>query len=144
MCTDREVCTVHRRRSADSGKVDESGTGSRATVGYTFLSTSSEDADASRSYATLVTSHFTNAVLSALPEEQRALDDEVPFLPPMSTSATCYVPSLLAVVSISSLTACFPSTTARHVACCLCTCASSMPAGEATRVRTFSSHYSPH
>ncbi|GJE93610.1 GINS complex Sld5 component [Phanerochaete sordida] len=34
-------------------------------------------------YAALTESHFTRAVLDALPEEQRGLDDNVPFMPPM-------------------------------------------------------------
>ncbi|KAI0085250.1 GINS complex Sld5 component [Irpex rosettiformis] len=36
-----------------------------------------------RTYAKLVDSHFVSSVLQSLPEEQRALDDEVPFMPPM-------------------------------------------------------------
>ena len=36
------------------------------------------------SYAKLLDTHFANSVLQSLPEEQRALDDEVPFMPPMS------------------------------------------------------------
>lgn len=40
-----------------------------------------------RSYATLTETHFARAVLDALPDEQRSLDDQVPFLPPMRASA---------------------------------------------------------
>jgi hypothetical protein len=36
------------------------------------------------SYANLVEDHFTKTVLQSLPEEQRSLDDEIPFMPPMS------------------------------------------------------------
>jgi len=39
--------------------------------------------DHARRYATLTETHFTRAVLQGLPDEQRSLDDQVPFLPPM-------------------------------------------------------------
>lgn len=41
------------------------------------------------SYANLLTTHFEESVLKALPENQRSLDEQIQFMPSMSLSLPC-------------------------------------------------------